>query len=143
MKEYRKVVRLSKLDYYKTHLSLINCLLPILMTPKEIEVIAAFMGLEGDIAEYRFGKTGKKIIMSQLSISPSGLSNYLGDLTEKGFLRKVSHDNYTILPVLIPADKEQLYIFKLIKTEEDIINTKPEQNTNQVDSNATADTSQV
>lgn len=115
MREYRKQVRLSKLDYYKTHLSLINCLLPIQMTPKEIEVVAGFMGLEGDIAQYRFGKTGRKIIMDQLKLSPSGLSNYLLSLTKKGFLTELPKSDYSILSFLIPEDEEQLYLFKLIK----------------------------
>lgn len=151
MPEFRKVVRLSKLDYYKTHLSLINCLLPIKMTPKEIEVLAGFMSLEGDIANYRFGRTGRKIIMDQLNISPSGLSNYLGVLTDKKFIFKQAYDDFTIWPVLIPKGNEQLYMFKLIKTEEDdrlsdtvtTTVTKSDQNTDQTNRTTKAETSQV
>lgn len=119
MKELRKKLELNKLDYYKTHLSLINPLLPVKMTPKEVEVLAGFMSLEGDIAKYRFSKTGRKIIMEQLELSPSGLSNYLGTLEEKEFIRKIDSNNYIIWPLLIPEKDEQLYIFKIVNNGQD------------------------
>ena len=115
MKEIRKALKLDKSGYYETHLSLINCLLPVKLTPMEIKVLAAFMGLEGDIAQYRFGPSAKKIVMASFTpnLSPAGLSNYIGSLTEKGFLIK-SGDITNILPILIPESNEQLYHFKLI-----------------------------
>lgn len=117
MPEIKKLLKLSKLEYYKTHLSIINCLLPVKLTPKEIEVLASFMSLEGDIAVYRFGKTGRKIIMEQLELSTSGLSNYIISLTNKGFLKEVNADNNTILihPILVPENTEQIYSLKLEK----------------------------
>lgn len=124
MKEIKKLLKLPKLDYYKVHLSLINCILPtkIRMTPKEIEVIAHFMSLEGDIAAYRFSTTAKKLIREQLDISPAGLSNYMGSLTEKGFIN--TNNNITqIIPLLVPADKEQVYLFKLVMEETQSQNT--------------------
>lgn len=113
MKEIRKVLRLPKLDYYETHLAIINCILPKKMTPMEIRVMASFMALEGDIAQYKFGPTGKKIIMEQLGISPAGLSNYINSLLDKGFLIKKT-DVITILSILIPENEEQIYMFKFI-----------------------------
>lgn len=112
MKEIKKLLRLPKTDYFITHLSLVNCLLPIKLTPMEIEVIAAFMSLEGDIAQYRFGPSAKKLVMTQCKISPAGLSNYIGSLTIKGFLIKTG-DVTSILPLLIPENNQQLYLFKL------------------------------
>lgn len=112
MREIKKLVLLTKADYYKKHLSLINCILPVTMTPKEMEVLAAFMSLEGDITQHRFGPSAKKIVMAQLNLSPSGLSNYIGTLTDKGFLiEKI--DMLEIRPLLIPNPEEQTYHFKL------------------------------
>lgn len=116
MQEIKKGLRLSKDDYYETHLALINCILPVKMTTMEIKVLAAFMGLEGDIAEYRFGPSAKKIVMAKLGLSPAGLSNYIGShgsLTKAGFLKKKA-DLIEILPLLHPESNEQLYTFKLI-----------------------------
>ena len=115
MKEIKKALSLNKTAYYETHLSLINCILPVKMTPMEIEVIAAFMSLEGDIAQYRFGPSAKKIVMAQKKLSPAGLSNYIGSLTKKGFLIKTG-DVVSILPLLIPENGEQFYLFKLKNT---------------------------
>lgn len=118
MKELKKVVRLDKIDYYETHLSLVNCLLPIKakMTPMEIKVLANFMGLEGSITQYRFGSSAKRIVKENLHISSAGLSNYMSSLTEKKIFIKDNNDIISIYPILIPEDNEQLYMFKLIKT---------------------------
>lgn len=116
MQEIIKTLRLSKIDYYHTHLSIVNCLLPRKMTPKEIEVLAAFMSLEGAIALHRFGPTAKKLIMQELKLSPAGLSNYITSLTDKGFLIKTG-DITNILPLLIPEEDVQYYKFRLINNE--------------------------
>lgn len=112
--EIRKLLKLSKREYYRTHLSLINCVIPKALTPKEIEVLAAFMSLEGDIAQLRFGPTAKKIVMEQVNIKPAGLSNYLTSLLERGFLIKRG-DIIEIAPILLANPKEQHYRFKLEK----------------------------
>ena len=115
MKEIRKLLRLPKTNYYETHLSIINCVLPVKLTPMEIKVLAAFMSLEGDIAQYRFGPSAKKIVMEQCGITAAGLTNYIGprgSLTTKGFLTK-SGDITNILPILTPEVEEQTYLFKL------------------------------
>lgn len=121
MKEAKKLLRLGKQDYYETHLAIINCILPTKLTPKEIEVLAAFMSLEGDIAQYRFGPSAKKIVMKLVNLSPAGLSNYISQLIEKKFLVRKG-DLIEIYPLLIPDEQEQVYIFKLIKTEENVSN---------------------
>lgn len=118
-KEIKKLLQLDRDDYFQTHLDLINCILPVRMTPREIEVLAAFMSLEGDIAQYRFGPSAKKIVMTKLGLSPAGLSNFIGtqgSLTEKGFLLKQG-DMTKILPLLIPKQDEQTYLFKLINKQ--------------------------
>jgi hypothetical protein len=113
MKEIRKLLKLPKLEYYRVHLSFINCILPKKMTPMQLSVLAAFMSLEGDIAQYRFGPSAKKIVMKELGISPAGLSNYIGDLLEAEFLIKTG-DVITIWPLLVPEEVEQIYSFKLL-----------------------------
>lgn len=119
MKEIKKLLKLDKLSYYKVHLNLINCLLPVKMTPREIEVLGSFMSLEGDIAQYRFGPSAKKIVMKNLELSPAGLSNFMGTLTKKGFLIEQG-DLISIFPLLIPQPTEQTYLFKLqLKPEDD------------------------
>lgn len=117
MKEIRKLLKLEKDEYFQTHLSIVNCLLPVKMTPTEIKVMAAFMGLEGNIAQYRFGPSARKIVMQQLEMKPAGLSNFITSLTDKGFLRK-DGDLTHILPILMPEPDEQKYLLKLEKINE-------------------------
>lgn len=120
MQIIRKKLNLTKLEYHKTHLSFINCLLPVKMTPKEIEVLAGFMALEGDIAKHRFGKTARKLIMEELKLSPSGLSNYIKSLSDNNFLKEDQAKELQIWPLLIPEEKEQEYQFKIIKVPDEI-----------------------
>lgn len=114
MKEIKKLLKLSGISYYQMHLSIINCLLPVKFTPKEIECLSCFMSLSGDISRYRFGPSAKKIVMANMKITPAGLSNYMNSLLDKGFLIQVG-DEINILPILIPENGEQTYLFKLQK----------------------------
>lgn len=109
----RKVLKLSKEEYYKKHLLLINHILPVQMTPKEAEVLAAFMSLEGDIAKLPFGTSGRRIVRNRLNISAGGLGNYLDQLKKKGFILTKEDTSLYILPILIPERKVQGYQFKL------------------------------
>lgn len=124
MREIRKAVRLNKTEYYETHLSLINCVLPkpVRMTPMEIKVMAAFMSLDGDLAKYRFGPTAKKIVMKNVNpekpLSPAGLSNYIVSLVNKEILIKTG-DIIEIHPLLLLDGNEQLYKFKLLNIGND------------------------
>jgi hypothetical protein len=127
----RKMLQLDSMQYYETHLNLINCLLPVRLTipgtdkpmpnegkftPTEIKVLAAFMSLEGDLIKYRFGTTGRKIVKENLKLSSAGMSNYIGTMKEKGFLIEKG-DLLDIWPILIPGKDEQMYMFKLINKE--------------------------
>lgn len=113
MQEIKKGLALPRLKYYEMHLSIMNCVLPIKMTPMEMTVIASFMCLNGDLANYRFGPTAKKKIMEDLKLSPSGLSNHLNSLTDKGFLTKAG-DFTSFLPLLIPEESQQDYRFRIV-----------------------------
>lgn len=118
MPDITKVLRLQRAEYFKTHLSIINAILPKTMTPTEIEVLSVFMALEGDLAEYRFSLIGRKVVMKRLNLSPSGLSNYLKQLSNKGFIKVNEEGETYILPLLIPQEHQQIYMFKLINLEQ-------------------------
>ena len=108
----RKVLKLDALAYYATHLKLINPLLPIQLTPKEIELLANFMSLTGDIDGDRFGPTARRMIKMKMNISTAGISNYMRSLKDKGFV-----NGNIILPLLFPENGEQMYQIKLINYE--------------------------
>lgn len=116
MKQISKQLRLDKEGYYETHLSIVNCVLPVKMTPMEIKVLSRFMALKGDIAQDRFGTSAKKLVKTALGITSAGMSNYFRTLKDKGFIREGA--TVTILPLLFPNNKEQEYLFKLINIEE-------------------------
>lgn len=117
MNQIKKQMKLKKGEYYQTHLSLVNCVLPVKLTPMEIKVLASFMSLTGDIAKDRFGTTAKKMVKEDLSITSAGMSNYLRSLKDKGFLLESKDGTLTILPILFPQKEEQVYMFKLINSE--------------------------
>lgn len=114
MEIIKKQLILPKNEYYLKHLSIVNIFLPRKLTPKEIEVVAAFMSLEGDIARDRFGTSARRMVMQQMHIQPGGLGNYLDSLQKKGFITK-EHGSFTILPILHPMDDQQGYMFNLLK----------------------------
>jgi len=109
----QKTLTLTEYDFFVKHLSIVNVFLPVHLTPKEIEVLAMFMSLTGDIAEDRFGTSARKIVMTKLNLSAGGLGNYLKSLKTKGFIQ-----NNEIIPILHPKSDEQPYMFKLIKKDE-------------------------
>lgn len=117
MRPIAKTLRLEKVEFYQVHLSLINCVLPVKLKPKEIEVLAHFMALDGDDEIDRFGPQNRKIVRNRLNISHGGLSNYIGQLREKNFLTGSGSD-IKLLPLIQPDKIEQTYMFKLINIDE-------------------------
>lgn len=113
MSQIKKQMKLNKGEYYQTHLSLVNCVLPVKLTPMEIKVLASFMSLKGDIGKDRFGTSAKKLVRKELEITSAGMSNYIRSLKDKGFLKE-DKGTVSILPILFPQDQEQVYFFKLI-----------------------------
>ena len=109
-----KTLSLSRSDYYRKHLGIINAILPEHLTPREIEILAEFMSLNGSIAHDRFGTTARKLVMGNLNLTLPGLSNHLKNLKDKKFIR-----DDRILPILFPDLQEQGYAFKLINYEEE------------------------
>jgi len=115
MNTLKKKLTLPKSEYYTKHLSIVNVFLPVKMTPKEIEVLSAFMSLEGDIAEQRFGTSARKIVMDEMNIKPGGLGNYFKSLKEKGFLTDDAQNKFKIYTMLYPDPTVQNYMFQLQK----------------------------
>lgn len=117
MKPIIKTILLEKLDYYITHLSLINCVLPTKLGQKEIEVLAHFMTFKEDPENEMFSSHNRKIVRNRLNISHGGLSNYINSLRDKKFLVGRGY-NISILPLLKPDSSNQSYMFKLVNVDE-------------------------
>lgn len=108
----KKALVLPREEYYKKHLLIINYILPVQMTVKEAEVLAAFMSLTGDIQQDPFGTSGRKIVREKVGISSGDLGNYLDQLSKKELIYEVN-GKLTIVSKLIPDPQEQGYQFKL------------------------------
>lgn len=81
------------------------------MTDREIEVLSCFMSLNrGDID--LFSTSVRKVVMEKLGLSAGGLSNYIRQLKDKGFIIEDS-GKLVILGILVPDSGSQLYSFKL------------------------------
>lgn len=120
MNVIKKQINLTGEDYYIKHLSIINSMLPVQMTTKELEVLGTFMSLEGDIADRdRFGTTCRKIVKEKLNLSDGGLSNHLKSLKEKSFIYSIGDNKMAILDVLLADESQQGYMFKITKYEAD------------------------
>jgi len=113
VKKIKKTLKLDKKDFYQKHLEVINPFLPIKLTPKEIEVLAEFLNLEGDLKEDIFGTTARKVVKGNLNISAGGLGNYLKSLKQKGFIYK-KYGALFISQVVLPSEFEQEYHFKIL-----------------------------
>lgn len=107
------VFTLEGTDYYKKHLAIINPLLPVQMTNKEIEVIATFLEVESELGIYTFSSIGRKKIRSKLNLSHGGLSNYIRDLKLKEFLIETDGE-LSVQPILKAEPGAQFYQIKII-----------------------------
>lgn len=120
MQKVKPIVKslfLEKIDFYSTHLSIINCVLPVKLNPKEIEVLSHFMAFDEDHENERFSSHNRKIVRNRLNISHGGLSNYIGSLKDKKFLTGRGKD-VNIFPLLMPDSKEQTYMLRLTNIDE-------------------------
>jgi len=113
MKPLLKKLQLHTKEYYIVHLYILNALIPVKLTPKEIDVLAYFMSLQGDIGKDRFGSSARKMVKEALNLSDGGLGNYLKSLKEKGFIT----ENNQIPEVLIPSHDKQEYVLMLINVD--------------------------
>lgn len=109
----------SGLEYYKVHLTIINSMLPVQLTPTEIEVLATFLSVpEGIKQNYIFNTGSRAYVKAKLNISASGLSNYLKPLINKGFIIKDKDTKLlSVNSLVVPEETVQLYNFKISKNE--------------------------
>jgi DNA-binding MarR family transcriptional regulator len=119
MKIIQQAFKLDKDKYYVVHLGILNAILPVKLTDKELEVLAAFMGLDENIIEDSyFNPVARKKVLKKLVLSPAGLSNHLKSMLDKGFLTKNSITNViSIKEFLLPETDGQGYQFKIMKNE--------------------------
>ena len=118
METFKKVLKLKEVDYFQKHLEIVNSMLPVKMTPKEIEVLSNFISLKGEIAEEdRFGTTCRKIVKSRMNLKDGGLGNFLKSLKTKGFIKEDENGKLKILPFLFANSNTQVYMIKIVKDE--------------------------
>lgn len=117
MKIIQKVFETTNEGYYNTHLNIINCILPVKLTNKEIDVLSSFMEIENNIIQHGyFNPVSRKIVMTKLKLDAAGLSNHITSMIKKGFLVKNAINNaISIKEFLLPEENKQGYQFKLIK----------------------------
>lgn len=112
----QKTLRLSKVDYYETHLAFLNAVLPVAgrLTPMELKVLAKFMSFDEDIPMGRFGTYARGLVKEAFeNMSTASLSNYIKYLKNKRFIIERENNLYLIPIIQIPAS-EQVYTFKII-----------------------------
>lgn len=117
MKIIQRAFKVENQEYYNMHLQIVNAILPVKLTDKELEVLSAFMGLDKNIIEENyFNPVARKKVLKRLDISAAGLSNHLKSMINKGFLIKNDITNtITIREFLLPEDDGQGYQFKIVK----------------------------
>ena len=107
MEVIRKKLSLDKDKYYRVHLEIVNSVLPTKMSKRELDILAGFMSLEGEVVEqYRFGTDARSMVRDKLGISASNMSNYFDKLVKKGFIKPVLDERgrrkLEIIPLLRP-----------------------------------------
>lgn len=116
MSNIRKLLKLAPVDYFRKHLELINVFLPVSLAPREVDVLAEFLALEDAMVEDdRFNTIARKRVKTNLKMSDASLSNNLASMIKKKFLNRSDITNkITVNESILPGEKEQLYMFKLI-----------------------------
>lgn len=116
MKIIQKGFELPKLEYYQTHLKIVNAILPIGITSKEIEILSWFLTLPK--SDTMFSTPNRKAVIKALSLTDGGMSNHLKNMKKKGLLKR-EDDNLVIVPALLPDERLQGYNLKIkIKKDE-------------------------
>ena len=108
----RKALTLPTMEYYATHLSIINAVIPhkFRITPREIEVLACLLTLPDST---RFTSTGRKQVMDMLALSKSSMSNHMRALIAKRFVTTSPDDDGTpidVAPNIMPTPTQEYHI---------------------------------
>lgn len=119
MKIIQQSFKLEREEYYKVHLSILNILLPVKLTEKEVEVLSTFMSLPYDVViDDYFNPVARKVVMDKCNIKPGGLSNHIKSMAKKGFIYKNDITRrFYIKDFLLPEDEIQGYQIKLMNTQ--------------------------
>ena len=113
-----KADTLDRKQFYPKYLKLVNVILPKSLTTKEIEILSAFMELQGDaIEDNRFGTQARKLVRQKFGFkSYSNIDNNIKYFKNKGVL--VSENGKLIINrrIFIPKDEQDVELtfkFKL------------------------------
>tara|TARA_R110002012_G_scaffold52969_2_gene136138 strand:- start:3653 stop:4009 length:357 start_codon:yes stop_codon:yes gene_type:complete len=114
-----KADTLDRKDFYPKYLKLVNVILPKPLTSKEIEILSAFMELQGDVIEDdRFGTQSRKLIRKKFGFKTySNIDNYIKYFKDKGVLVKEDGKLQINRRIFIPKDEQEvelIFKFKLI-----------------------------
>ncbi|MBQ1668378.1 MAG: hypothetical protein II063_10425 [Prevotella sp.] len=108
----RKTMLESGVRYYEQHLRVLNIMFPVKMTERELEMLSWWFEAGGGVLD-----SGKRSdIMAAMGLSRSGLSNIVGSLKAKGFIRE-SGEGLVMFGKLAVGEYEQGYVIRLIKGE--------------------------
>ena len=116
MQPLKKIIKEeTELDYFKRHLKVVNALMPEskYMTKREIDVLAAFMSIKGELAEPRFSTLSRKKVKQRLNMKDSNLSNQLRSLKRKEMIRVKSDNSLEIWDILFANPNKQGYLLKV------------------------------
>lgn len=103
----------TKVEYFKQHLNIVQAVLPISLTKKEIDILANFMALEGKDAVFPFVGKSRKKVREQVGMSVASLGNYLSVLKDKEAIIEDEDGDLYINPILIAELPTQGYQFKI------------------------------
>ncbi len=105
-----KELSLRGKDFYSVHLEIINPLLPVKLTVKEIDVLSVLLHFSNTQAlQEAFKNNFRKYLRDILFMSSASLYNYMQSLQKKGALL----DNKgTVNDLLIPSNTQE-YRFRI------------------------------
>tara|TARA_Y100000401_G_C8323389_1_gene226771 strand:- start:696 stop:1055 length:360 start_codon:yes stop_codon:yes gene_type:complete len=115
-----KADTLDRKEFYPKYLKLVNVILPKPLTTKEIEILSAFMELQGDaIEDDRFGTQARKLVRAKFGFKTySNIDNYIKFFKNKGVLIKEGDKLKINRRIFIPkTEKEVELTFKFKLTD--------------------------
>lgn len=115
MKVIEKDFELDSLSYFKAHLGILNALLPIHITHREVEILSHFWSLPVEVrSPNMFCTEARREVSKVLGLNGGSMSNHLKNMRKKGLLLR-DGDYFVIAPALLPSDSVQSYRLKLVR----------------------------
>ena len=104
----RKELKLKGVEFYYTHLGIINFLLPIKLTNMEIRVLSRLLHFRTDThLQEEYKDKFRKYIRESLGLSSASLYNYFSSMYKKGAITDLKTVEVNIL--LIPQNTQEYY----------------------------------